>query len=413
MNSMAAKMAANKALAIVLGDMDLVRSLGLAGIACVAVAQPGDAVRFSRFTRATLNWVDPLEQAEELVERLVDFARRQPEPPVLFYHSDESLLFVSRYRDRLSPAIRFVVADSELVEALVDKGRFQTIVERFSLPVPPMRRLCLHASAEVCDLSLDYPVVLKPTMRQIMTSWRSISGSKAYYIESPEALSALWPRLCAAEGIEFLVQEFVAGPETCIESYHVYVDMQGEIVVEFTGKKLRTFPVELGHSTALVITDAADVAATGRELVKRLSLRGVAKFDFKRGPDDRLHLLEINPRFNLWHHLAAIAGVNVPALVYADMAGLPRPALSGPRVGVRWCRPLQDSMAARAWGMSPVKWLFWALSCEAKSGVALDDPMPILAGTLHKLRQLKKNSGNKGVIKRGGYTSALRSDSRP
>src|SRR5258705_6833209 len=95
-------------------------------MACAAVGGPGEAVRFSRFTRATLDWVDPLEQAEELVEKLVDFARRQPEPPVLFYQGDDSLLFVSRNRDRLAPALRFVVADSELVEDLVDRSEEHT-----------------------------------------------------------------------------------------------------------------------------------------------------------------------------------------------------------------------------------------------------------------------------------------------
>ena len=40
----------------------------------------------------------------------------------------------------------------------------------------------------------------------------------------------------------------------------------------------------------------------------------------------RLHLLEVNPRFNLWHHPAAVAGVNLPALVHADLTGAPRPS---------------------------------------------------------------------------------------
>ena len=54
----------------------------------------------------------------------------------------------------------------------------------------------------------------------------------------------------------------------------------------------------------------------GRTLVQRLGLRGVAKFDFKRAADGRLFLLEVNPRFNLWHHPGALAGVNLPALVF-------------------------------------------------------------------------------------------------
>src|SRR5262249_40000176 len=60
-----------------------------------------------------------------------------------------------------------------------------------------------------------------------------------------------------------------------------------------------------------------------------------------------LRLLEINPRFTLWHHAGALAGVNIPALVYADLTGSPRPAPSRLKVGLRWCRPEEDFQAAR------------------------------------------------------------------
>jgi D-aspartate ligase len=170
------------------------------------------------------------------------------------------------------------------------------------------------------------------------------------------------------------------GPETRIESYHVYVDQRGQVVGEFTGQKIRTQPALHGYSTALVVTDKADVIALGRAVVDKLKLVGVAKFDFKRDPDGRLRLLEINPRFNIWHHPGALAGVNLPALVYADMVGLPRPAVSRARAGVRWCLAWRDLPAARASGVPIWAWLPWALGCEAKSAIAWDDPMPLLRG---------------------------------
>jgi predicted ATP-grasp superfamily ATP-dependent carboligase len=169
-----------------------------------------------------------------------------------------------------------------------------------------------------------------------------------------------------------------------MESYHVYIDGRGDIAGEFTGRKLRTFPPSLGHSTALTISDAPDVAALGRDLVRRLGLRGVAKLDFKRAPDGRLHLLEINPRFNLWHHLGAVAGVNLPALVHADMAGSPRPAVPRARAGTTWCRPREDWRAARASGMSTLSWLPWMLRCEANASWDWRDPMPCLNGELYQ-----------------------------
>jgi len=375
-------MGSNKALACVMGDMDLVRPLGLGGIGCAVVARPGLPTRFSRFTRAVVEWVDSWEQPDALVDALVEFGAAQPEPPVLFYEEDRDLLLVSRHRERLRQAFRFVVADAELVEDLVDKARFQALAERLELPVPATRRIRADDGSTAEDVDLQFPIIIKPLTRRT-DLWAPIAGhGKAIHVETRQQLRDLWPRLTAAVGLEVLAQEMVPGDETCIESYHAYVDPAGETVAAFTGKKIRTYPREYGHSTALVITDTADVAELGRELVRRLNLTGVSKFDFKRGPDGRLRLLEINPRFNLWHHPAAVAGVNLPALVYADLTGQPRPAVTAARAGVRWCYPWQDALAAKAWDVPLAQWVPWALRCEATSVFAWDDPMPFLRGVV-------------------------------
>lgn len=364
-----------------MGDMDLVRPLGLAGIRCAVVAPPGDPMRYSRFTSEVIEWQDTWKHAPEVVARLCAWGRRQSETPVLYYQEDRDLLMVSRYRKELGEVFRFVVPDTELVEDLVDKARFTDLAERKSLPVPPTRRLALSSSSRPEDVDLQFPLILKPLTRK-MDSWVPLAGSsKALQVANLEELRELWPRLVES-GLELLAQELIPGPETRIESYHVYVDDRGEIAGEFTGKKIRTYPVECGYSTALEITRAGDVAELGRELTRRLELRGVAKFDFKRGPNGKLYLLEINPRFTLWHHPGAAAGANIPALVQADLTGQPRPAARVTRPGTRWCYLWYDVRAAKGWGLSMAKWLPWALSCETKLAVAWDDPMPFLQGVL-------------------------------
>ena len=374
-------MASTKTIACVLGDMDLVRPLGLAGVSCAVMARPGAAPRYSRFTRTALNWADAWEHEEELVETLVRFGSTEREPPVLFYESDGELLVISRHRERLRQFFRFVIADAALVEDLVDKARFQDLAKRLALPVPAARHLQPSAEVSADVLDLSFPVIVKPLVRHPRI-WKTVAKTgKAMRVETPEELRRLWPML-AASGVDFLAQELIPGPETLIESYHVYVDERGETVGEFSGRKIRTYPREYGDSCALVITDEADVLELGRELVKRLGLRGVAKFDFKRAPDGRLLLLEVNPRFSLWHHLGALAGVNLPALVYADATGLARPAVTSARPGVRWCRPWQDARAARQWGVPLTRWLPWALSCEAKRVLAWDDPMAFVRAAL-------------------------------
>src|SRR5437899_5736517 len=78
--------------ACVLGDIDLVRSLGLCGIGSIVLAPEGDAARYSRHTRGTLAWNDAWAEPARSVETLVAFAESQDEPPVLFYDTDASLL---------------------------------------------------------------------------------------------------------------------------------------------------------------------------------------------------------------------------------------------------------------------------------------------------------------------------------
>lgn len=380
-------------LACVMGSMDLIRPLGLAGHRCVAVARGTSPALYSRFNATALRWGDFAPDSEALVQMLLRFAASQP-APVLFYQEDVQLLFVSRQRERLARAFRFVVPDATLVEDLTDKARFQVLTERLDLPVPPTRRIRPAIDPIPRDLGLRFPLIVKPVRRD--DAWNALGGHKALRIETAQALREAWPRLARMGTL--LAQEEIPGPESAIESYHVYVDRIGAIAGEFTGKKIRTLPLSCGHSTALTITDAADVAALGRALTAKLDLRGVAKFDFKRAPDGKLHLLEVNPRFNLWHHLGAVAGVNLPALVYADLTGQPRPPAARARAGTRWCS-VQDFAAARASGLSVTQWLRFVRSCAAKSSVSFDDPMPVLRGSLARLAHVPQKW--RPVLRRG------------
>ncbi len=382
-------------LACVLGSTELVRPLGLAGIACAVVTERSNPVSYSRFVSTVIEWGDFWVDSEPLVARLLRFAAAQPCPPILFYEQDSQLLLVARHCDRLARGFRFILPGPGLVEDLVDKGRFASLAERLSLPVPPTRRIdpARHGGT---DLGLRFPLIIKPLTRR--EDWAAIGGDgKALMVESPAALRDLWPLLIAAEA-GLLAQEMVPGPESAIESYHVYVDATGAVAAEFTGRKIRTFPLAFGHSTALEITESRDVVTTGRDVVERLGLRGVAKLDFKRGPDSRLHLLEVNPRFNLWHHLGAVAGINLPALVHADLAGLPRPRTAArARAGARWCWPTKDIHAARAAGIPLASWLPWALGCDAKAVLAWDDPRPMLRSGLRRLLARGPGHGDAGA----------------
>jgi len=367
---------AGTALAVVLGDIDLVRALGLAGIASAFVGSGEAPARYSRHVEALL----PSEDEEQTIASLLRFGGAQAEPPVIYPQTDAALLMTSRRREELSAAFRFRLADSALIEQLVNKDRFQALAERRGLPVPRAHRLAIRRDGLPPALDVPCPLVVKPTTRT--GDWASLShGCKALYVGGPDDWAALWPRL-GSSGCDYIVQELIPGPESAIESYHAYVDDRGAVAGEFTGRKIRTYPARHGSSTAVEIVELPDVAALGRQVLATLGLRGVAKADFKRDAGGRLHLLEVNPRFNLWHHPAAVAGVNLPALVHADVTGAPRPAGRRAMRRVTWCAPLTDLRAASVSGVSPLRWVRFARGCDTMSGLSRDDPLPFLRGTL-------------------------------
>jgi D-aspartate ligase len=365
---------------VVMGDIDLVRALGLAGITSAYVGPPDASARFSRHVSTVVRWTDAWSGQDALVARLLDLARTEPGPLILYPQTDAALLLVSRRREELGAAFRFVLAEAELIEQLVDKGRFHQLAARLGLPVPPSVSLRAEPGTAAPSLELPFPVLVKPVTRA--GDWNATGGQgKALEVRGEQDWATLWER-CSARGMHVIVQRLVPGPETAIESYHAYVDAAGSVAGEFTGRKIRTFPPRFGFSTAVEITDLPDVAELGRDVLARLGLTGVAKVDFKRDAGGALHLLEVNPRYTLWHYPAALSGVNIPALVHADLSGLARPAGRRATRSVAWCQPLSDLRAARAQGMSALAWLRWARRCQALSGLSRDDPLPFVRGAV-------------------------------
>jgi predicted ATP-grasp superfamily ATP-dependent carboligase len=231
--------------------------------------------------------------------------------------------------------------------------------------------------------------VLKPATR---THWfgshiqREIVGShqKAIRVESREALDRILPHV-ATYPSAFILQAAIEGGEDQVLSYHAYV-RAGVVVADFTGRKVRTSPRTYGISTCVEITDDEAVRRLGRQILERLEFSGVVKLDFKKdAAGGRLFLLEANPRFNLWHHPGAVAGVNLPFIVYRDLLepGSVQPGSFRARPGVRWMAARHDLRALAEYRAAGEVGVFDWLRQLATSSITEDlywqDPLPGLA----------------------------------
>ena len=262
---------------------------------------------------------------EELVASLLQFGREQPEPPVLYPQTDAALLLdlpPSR-RARVS-AYRFVLADPELVDAARRQGALPG-ARRAPRPAGPARAPAGgRGRAAPARPRPRFPLVVKPLVRAGDWSSRSRAGARrctsAARTTGPRSGRG-WP----ARSRRSSCRSSCRAPRAAVESYHAYVDERGAIAGEFTGRKIRTFPraLRLQHRRR------------GRRAARRRGARprGARALGLAGRRQGRLQARRARPPAPARGQPAlqplaspgAVAGVNLPALVHADLTGAPRP----------------------------------------------------------------------------------------
>ena len=360
---------------ILLGGLNIVRALGHAGVPVIVATQdPRAPSTASRYCAGVIE-LPPLSDRDGVVEALVRAARPYGAKLPLFYDNDDRLALVQDCRAALGPHFALLLNEPPLADALLEKSRFQALAERTGLPVP--RRIEWPA----LDAERG-PVLVKPRTR---TAWDNSSirlqlfggaGKARVFANGREARgNALVAQLAA--GLQF--QEYVPGGDDAIWSFHGFAAPGGEVLASFVGRKIRTYPALTGDSSYLRLARDEGLEALGRRISARLGLAGIFKMDFKRAPDGRCCLLEINTRFNLWHYLGAANGVNLPAVAYRYLTEKKIPQKSIASVRYRWLCLREDWRAHQEGQVNLVEWVrSLAYLPMAYDLFAWTDPLPFV-----------------------------------
>jgi predicted ATP-grasp superfamily ATP-dependent carboligase len=369
---------------VLLGGVAIVRALGAARIpVLVASLNPEAPGRWSRHCSGFIA-LAPASGREALAQQLAregrQLALRHGGPLPLFYDNDDRLALVQDFRDLLAPHFALLLNERGLGEALLDKARFQALAERLRLPVP--RCIAWEALAEEPG-----PVLVKPKHK---CGWDGSAvheqlfggAGKARLFDSGRA-ARLHPLVQALAG-QLAFQEYVPGGDASLWTYHGFAAPGGEVLAEYVGRKIRTFPALTGDSAYLRLEPDTELARLGRDIAARLGLAGIFKMDFKRSAaSGRLHLLEINTRFNLWNYVGAKNGVNLPQVAYDFLVHGRRPQPMRAATRYRWLawrydrRAFRELHSQRRLGVAA--WL-WSLAQAPKvyELFAWSDPLPFV-----------------------------------
>ncbi len=336
-SSMGGDRRGGKTPAVLLGDLNMLRCFAGTDVPVeVAASDPEEVTLKSRHC-AKSRIIAPFAEVDRVLDDLERIGRDYPDKPVLYYGNDAQLLVISRHRQRLGRWFRFQMPAPDLIEALVDKSQFAELAPRAGIPVPATANSREATSADQILERVPLPCVIKPNCHIGWYAMRRAGGpQKALRADTPEEFRRLYEEVLGHTN-DFVVQQFIPGGEDLIYSFHAYIDAKGRSLGHYVGKKIRTYPMQAGVSTYLELIEDPRVVALGLDIVDRLGFSGPVKIDMKRDPrDDRFYVLELNPRYNLWHYLGARSGINLPLAAHADLSGQPVEPQTGYRTGVRW-----------------------------------------------------------------------------
>jgi D-aspartate ligase len=378
--------------AMVLGGLNLVRALGFGGVpAIVASPHPDAPALASRFAQGALA-LPPLERRGAVLETLVRAGERLADAlgrkVPLFYGNDDYLDLVQENRAALAPCYHMILNPPEVARALIDKDAFQALARSQGLPVPR----ALHWD----ELDGWYaPVLVKPKVKMgyddspIRNRLFGGAGKARIFASGPEIVAIPLARQLRDE---LLFQEYVTGSDRQLWSFHGYADERGKLLAWFIGRKIRTYPALTGQSTFLELAHDNAFAFVGRHIAERVPLRGVFKIDFKQDAVTAAwYVLEVNARFNLWHHLAARNGLSLPRVAYDYLVHGKRPGAVPYRTAYRWLSLGADYRAYRELSARGEIGTWAWLRSLGQSGKVYDvfswhDPLPFLRHCMKQAR---------------------------
>lgn len=360
--------------------LGVIRSLGREGISVIGIDFKKDIAWYSRYVKP-MRCPHPLQQEGQFIDWIQsNFSDKKEKCPV-FFTSDDFLISFSRNRIILSDYFLFNLVDHSLLENISNKHSQYKLASKAGNVLP--------ATWLIRDLSdyinlpetITYPLFIKGLD---VNSWKEkISGRiKGFLVRDLQELHEKVNSIIA-ENVPVIIQEVIPGPDTNHYKYCSYTSSSGEILAEFTLRKIRQNPIHFGIGAVVESLYNEELINEGRKLFKGLSFRGVGSAEFKRDENDgKLKLIELNPRYWQQNYLSTICGINFPLINWNDLLGKPVLMENIFKTGVKWINRYLDFDSFLSYNREgELSFRNWRKSLKGKcvySDFTRDDPLPFL-----------------------------------
>ncbi len=237
----------------------------------------------------------PSEGADNLLLRL-EYIHQKEQLDFIFPNFDAELFTFIKLAPRLeSIGIKTYLPEAAQFEER-HKYRLFEYGEKYGLNVP--KSITLHSVSEVPDVlnHFEFPVVVKGKFYE------------AYIAYNQEQVYSYFHKIQAKWGLPIILQQFVYGNEYNVTALG---DGQGNTIGAVPMRK--KFITDKGKAWAGVTLDEPSLIEMTKKLISASKWRGGMEIELIKDKNNKLFLVEINPRFPAWVYLPVAAGQNMPA----------------------------------------------------------------------------------------------------
>ncbi len=318
--------------------LGVARSLGSMGVPVIMVHyDERDMGHVSKYIKECIIAPHPEREESKFIDLLMECSDRF-KGGVLFPVLDETLVAVSRHRDKLKNHYIIACPEWSIVRQYIDKKQTYALAEASGVPAPKTIVPQSIDNVKSYSQTVNYPCLVKPSQGHLFYEHFKC---KMFPVDNAEQMISVYQQAEAA-GLEVMLQEIIPGGDTAVVNYNAYF-YEGKPLVEFTAEHIRNAPPLWGSPRVALSKSITEVVEPGRKILQAMGFYGYACTEFKKDTRDGVYkLMEVNGRHNLTTLLAVHCGINFPWLHYRHLVENELPTVHDFKKGIYWIDITRD-----------------------------------------------------------------------
>jgi carbamoyl-phosphate synthase large subunit len=236
----------------------------------------------------------PAEGKDTLLKRLLKIHSREKLDAIIPNFDAELFSFIKLEKQLADIGIKTYLPSLEQFEER-NKSNLSAYGEKYGVNVPAGTEVFSISDLENTLKSVNYPVMIKGKYYDAYQAY-SLEQAVSYFTK----MSSKW-------GLPVIVQEYVKGTEVNIIALG---DGKGNLIAAVPMRK--QYITEKGKAWGGITIEDPSLLDLAGQIVTQTKWKGGMELELIRTPENKLFLLEINPRIPAWVYLAVGAGQNIP-----------------------------------------------------------------------------------------------------